>query len=90
MSPLVGTWMPGVFVSKVCYVIKLFPIPDPPDRFLLEMPAGYGLHRWVRSASLGTVCITGYGLYRVSRLSAARRPLPAAQSTAVDSCLMGQ
>lgn len=45
MSHLVGTWMPGMFVSKVCYVIKLFPSSGPPDWFLLEIPAGYSLHQ---------------------------------------------
>lgn len=35
MSHLVGTWMPGMFVSKVSYAVKLFPSSGPPDQFLL-------------------------------------------------------
>lgn len=42
MSPLSGTWMPGMLVSKVCSAIKFFPKPGP------NRPIPTGDARWVQ------------------------------------------
>lgn len=45
MSPLVGTWVPDMLVSTVCYVIKLSSSLDTPDKILLEMFTRYSLYQ---------------------------------------------